>query len=204
METFELTNLALAYLVYPDLGKERAGLESRLNKDSFKKLKQYHPETAAEVLKRRGGRGFKTAFRRDLTARRIRDRLDRRMTVARMFRAAVRQWTLGEAPPLPPGLTRFSLAQLSGYVVPPDDPGSDNFLRRWLSQSLPVLHLAIAFDIASCARVAEDQAKVEFSVHDEAFITDVLLIAIWLEPFALDNPLRRADPASLVRLRPIG
>ncbi len=202
METFELANLALACLVYPDFGKERVGLESRLNKQSFQKLKQHAPEAAAEVLKRRDGRGYKSTFRRDLTAHRVRERLDQRMKVARMFRPAVRQYMLGEAPPLPPGLERYSLKQLSGYVVPPDDAGSDNFLRRWLSQTLPVLHLAIAFDIVGCARVAKDQRRVDFSVHDEAFITDVLLIAIWLEPFVLNNPLRSADPATLIQLRP--
>ena len=118
-----------------------------------------------------------------------------------MFRAHVKEKIEGALPALPSGLDRYSINALSRYVSRDDEDEAHNFDRRWLKPTLPVLHLAIAFDLISTLRVGATQA-VPFSIHDDEFIDSVLRTAVWLEPFAIKNPICNADAASLIRVRP--
>lgn len=204
MESFELSSMVMALLAFPDSEAAREGLQSRLNKQAFDALQVAFPDWAAEVLKRRNGMPFRSSFRRDLDSPRIRIRLNQRMVVARMFRSAVREFIEGQLPARPPGLKSFSLNALTGYVVSPDKDQVRNFRKRWLEPTLPVLHIAIALDIVSCSQVESAAQRFEYIVHDETFISEALLLAIWLEDFVVRNPRCRVDPNLLRRLRPDG
>ena len=202
MESFELSSYVMALLAFPDLDEDRQGLESRLNKQAFDALRISDPEWAAEVLKRRDGRRYRSSFRRDLDSPSIRGRLHNRMVVARTFRPAVREFIERELPARPPGLKSFSLNAIVHYVVSPDKDQVRNFRKRWVVPTLPILHIAIGLDIVSCSRVKSEVDRVEYDLHDETFLSEALLLAIWLEDFVLRSPLCPVDPGALIRLRP--
>ena len=194
----------MALVAFPGSEPDRQGLESKLNKQAFDALRVADPERAAEVLKRRNGQRYRSSFRRDLDSPRIRTRLSQRMAVARMFRSTVHEFIKGELPARLPGLKSFSLDALTHYVVSPDKDLTRNFRKRWVVPTLPILHIAIGLDIVSCSRVKSEEHRVEYDVHDETFISEALLLAIWMEDFVVRNAVCRVDPGSLIRLRPEG
>lgn len=196
MEASELTNMAMGLLIYPDDASKRERFEAKLNRTVAVQLAE-------------PGRGNESSFldaaavphENDLIPPRARNRLNQRMRVARMFRAHVKEKIEGALPALPSDLDRYSINALSRYVSRDDEDEAHNFDRRWLKPTLPVLHLAIAFDLIGTLRFGAVQA-VPFSVHDDEFIHSVLQTSVWLEPFAINNPICNADAASLIRLRP--
>ena len=196
LEAFELTNMAMALLIYPDDASKRERFEAKLNQTVAARLAEpgrgeESPSLGAPAL----------THENDLIPSRERNRLNQRMRVARMFRAHVKEKIEGALPTLPSGLDRYSINALSRYVSHDDKDGGQNFDKRWLKPTLPVLHLAIAFDLISTLRFGPMQA-IAFSIHDEEFIVSVLQTAVWLEPFAINNPICNADPARLILLRP--
>ena len=197
MEASELTNMAMALLIYPDDASKRKRFEAKLNQTVAAHLAE--PGRANESSSSLEGPAV--TRENDLIPSRERNRLNQRMRVARMFRAHVKEKIEGALPALPPGLARYSINALSRYVSYDDKDGGQNFDKRWLKPTLPVLHLAIAFDLISTLRFGPMQA-VPFSVHDDEFIDSVLQTSVWLEPFAINNPICDADPANLIQLRP--
>ena len=196
MEASELTNMAMAQLIYPDDVGKRDRLEGKLNRSVDAELAkpawgEVSSSLDAGVL----------ASQHDPLQLRDRNRLNQRMRVAQMFRAHVKEKIEGVLQAPPSGLARYSINALSRYVSHDDKDGGQNFDKRWLKPTLPVLHLAIAFDLISTLRFGPGQA-IAFNVHDEEFIDSVLQTSVWLEPFAINNPICNADPASLIRLRP--
>jgi len=196
LEAFELTTMAMAQLVFPDDVNKRDLLEGKLNQSVVAALAKPGRGDESSSLD-----AVSLTYEHDFIPLRARNRLNQRMRVAQMFRAHVKEKIQGALPALPPGLDRYSINALSRYVSHDDDDGGHNFVKRWLKPTLPVLHLAIAFDLISTLRFGAIQS-IPFSVHDEEFIDSVLRTAEWLEPFAINNPICKADPASLIRLRP--
>ena len=196
MEAFELTNMAMAQLIYPDDVKKRDRLEGKLSRLVVAEIAK--PGWADETS---SVEAVALSAQHDPIPLRGRNRLNQRMRVAQMFRAHVKEKIEGALPAIPPGLDRYSINALSRYVSQDDKDGGQNFDKRWLKPTLPVLHLAIAFDLISTLRFGPMQA-IAFSVHDEEFIISVLQTAVWLEPFAINNAICNADPARLILLRP--
>lgn len=188
--------MVIALLVYPDDREKRDRLEREFNQAVTTAMARDEDRKVDSLLD-----VPPQASQADPLPSRVRNRLDNRLRVARMFRPFVREKLDGTTPALPPELMRFSINGLSRYVSQDDEHGAHNFDRRWLKSTMPVLHLAIAFDLISTLRFGADRA-IFFNVHDEEFIDAVLQTSIWLEPFALDNPIQRADPKLLIRLRP--
>ncbi|WP_431285054.1 hypothetical protein ACQW02_09770 [Humitalea sp. 24SJ18S-53] len=79
-----------------------------------------------------------------------RRRLDDRMAAARSVRPWMRDWLAGPQP-LPTGLKKFSQRQVAHYLSGGDKEKADNFQKRVLRPSRPVLHLAVAIDIHDLA-----------------------------------------------------
>jgi hypothetical protein len=76
------------------------------------------------------------------SARRLRDRL----AAARSVVPWVREW-LQNPQALPPGMEKFSQRQIALHLKGGDPVAADNFQKRPLWQSRPVLHLAVANDL---------------------------------------------------------
>lgn len=196
MEPYQRTNMVIALLVYPDDRKKRDRLEGEFNQAVTTAMARGEDQKVASSLE-----VPPQASQADPLPSRVRNRLDNRLRVARMFRPFVREKLDGTKPALPPELMRFSINGLSRYVSQDDEHGAHNFERRWLKSTMPVLHLAIAFDLISTLRFGADRA-IFFNVHDEEFIDAVIKTSVLLEPFVLDNPIHRADPTLFIRLRP--
>lgn len=72
---------------------------------------------------------------------------------------AVRPWVrdcLRRPQPLPPGLTKFTQRQIAHYLSSSDPERADNFQKRVLRLSRPVLHLAVAADLQCFASGGEE------------------------------------------------
>lgn len=197
METFERTNTAIAWLAYPDCENKRRGLESRLNYDTRATLSTADDAADRSDIEPAENARVAPSFQPNAISSRVRNRLDNRMRVARMFRPFLRR-SLAD---LPKGLERYSINALSRYVAQDDKDLAQNFEKRWFKTTLPVLHLAIAFDLISTLHF-DDERKIVFSVHEADFIETVLWTSVALERFVTSNSFYRVDPARLVRLRP--
>lgn len=75
-----------------------------------------------------------------------RRRLGDRMRTARSVRPWIRDW-LERPQPLPGGMKKFSQRQIAKYLSGGDQEKADNFQKRVLRPSRPVLHLAVAIDV---------------------------------------------------------
>jgi hypothetical protein len=189
-EPFETAHRLIATLAYPEpeSASKRAGLETNLNRRLVAELRTQGSEFARETLSRLAGKSFKTSFRGHAGSKNILNRMNQRMKVARMFRREGRKALDGQFPDLPPGIKRYSLNELSRYVTSDDDDESHNFQKRWFQVTLPVLHIAMGFDLASCFRFGDIQA-ITFSVHDEDFLEEILFWTGWVKKVVADNGL---------------
>jgi hypothetical protein len=85
-----------------------------------------------------------------------RRRLGDRMTTARFVRPWISNW-LEHPQPLPTGMKKFSQRQIAQYLSGGDQEKADNFQKRVLRPSRPVIHLAVAIDLhdaeAGCVKL---------------------------------------------------
>ena len=201
METFELSNMLLALLAYPDSETKRHLLESKLNRLTSASGEASEAVDPTSTSDSGDIQALELSVRAQVDGKRIWNRLDQRMRVALMFRPFVKKWLQGQLPDLPAGLRRYSINELSRYVTSDDQDVAHNFEKRWFRSTLPVLHLAIAFDLVSTVRFGPER-QIRFNVHDQDFVADVLLWSVWFEGFVIDNELYSVNPLELIRLRP--
>lgn len=189
-EPFETANMLISWLAYPEpsYASKQIGLETNLNRRTVADLRAQDTDFARDTLLRLDGVKFKTSFRGDASSKGIRNRLGHRMDVARMFRREVRKALDGHFPALPPGIRSYSINELSRYVTSDDEDHSHNFQKRWFQTTLPILSLAIGFDLASCLRFGADE-DITFSVFDEEFFQAVLFWSFWAKNVARQNGL---------------
>lgn len=192
--------MALALLAYPDTEQKRRDLETRLNQETIAEVSKAANCVVPPAAEAPECAPSLSSPQLDPFSSQVRNRIDNRLRVARMFRPFVRERFQGALPAIPRGLQRYSINALSGYVSNDDKDLAQNFDKRWFKTTLPVLHLSIAFDLISTLHFG-DARKVFFNVHDEEFIDSVLWTSVWLEDFVTNNTFYAVDGTRLIRLR---
>jgi hypothetical protein len=189
-EPFETAHMLISLLAFPEAGhaEKRVGFETNLNKRAVAALRGQDSDFARNTLGRLDGVQFTSPFRGHARSKGIQNRLGRRMDVARMFRPEVRKALDGHFPDLPPGMKRYSINGLSRYVTSDDEDQSHNFQKRWFQTTLPVLHVAIGFDLASCLRFGAEE-DISFNVFDEEFVRSVVFWSLWSKAVVAQNGL---------------
>jgi hypothetical protein len=193
--------MVLALLAYPDSELKRRRLESNLNELTLAASNELQSGDALPVLDGHEFQPPDPSVRDQVNIKRTWNRLDQRLRVAQMFRPFVKEWLRGDLPELPQGLRRYSINELSRYVTSQDEDEAHNFEKRWFRSTLPVLHLAIAFDFVSTMRF-EGEQEIRLNVHNPDLILEIVLWSVLLEHFVVNNELYSVAPAELIRLRP--
>ncbi len=106
---------------------------------------------------------------------------------------------LGDPHPPVPGMRKFSQRQIALYLCDQDEDLAAKFQKRVWAPSRPVLHLAIAYDLA-LSRLGLEPTTVELDLGSVDVIGPLVTNATWVMGKMLRDPRFGVSEDTLLRL----
>jgi hypothetical protein len=124
-----------------------------------------------------------------------------RMLASRMALGFFQEGHSGQPAKLPTSMKRHSLNELAKLVQEQSmESDPENLEKRTWRQSLPVIHLAAAIQVAAHA-MASDEVGLFYDINNDALHSEVISLAQVHEKIVLSDPRFGRNRANIIRIR---